>query len=134
MLVCAVRGRRAELVAGAPTIVGIVLVIVWPLTWALLSASVPNLDQYVPLPASSDARLLLLGVTTVLVPGYRGIADARPGALWDPVVGRGTPGPLPQVQARACWAFRFRRLEWETTRQSDSSAAQSAGAGTTCWT
>src|SRR4051812_43609111 len=63
-----------------PFITTLVLALVWPVTWAALAEQV-NLRDFLPLPASHDAQVVLLGVTSILVPALTGLF-LRDVALW----------------------------------------------------
>jgi len=63
-----------------PVLTAIVLVLVWPVAWTQLSRQF-TLSDWIPLPNSQDARVVLLGVTTVLVPALAGLV-LRDLALW----------------------------------------------------
>jgi hypothetical protein len=63
-----------------PVITTVVLAIAWPIVWAELSYE-HQLDRYIPLPDSYDGRVLLLGVTSILVPALAGLL-LRDMALW----------------------------------------------------
>jgi hypothetical protein len=63
-----------------PLISTIALVIAWPVAWSVLS-NVVTLSRWVPLPDSHDGQVVLLGVTTVLVPAMVGLL-LRDFALW----------------------------------------------------
>jgi DNA-directed RNA polymerase subunit RPC12/RpoP len=63
-----------------PVFTTLTLAISWPVGWVILSWYFP-VQQWVPMPDSHDGRLILLVVTSVLVPAMTGLL-LRDLALW----------------------------------------------------
>lgn len=63
-----------------PLLAGLALLIVWPVGWVVAERNLP-LRQWVPVPLSDDLRILLLGVTSILVPAMTMLL-LRDLALW----------------------------------------------------
>jgi hypothetical protein len=63
-----------------PLLTTLVLAVAWPVTWVVLSHYYP-IHHWVPLPATEEARIIVLAVTSVLVPAMVGLL-LRDLALW----------------------------------------------------
>jgi len=74
-----VRSQRRWQYELLPLITTLVLMLVWPVGWVVLTDEFPG--QRLPIPDSHDGRVILLGATTVLFPALVGLT-LRDFALW----------------------------------------------------
>jgi hypothetical protein len=63
-----------------PLLTGLALLVVWPVGWVVAARNLP-VWQWVPMPPSDESRILLLGVTSILVPAMTMLL-LRDLALW----------------------------------------------------